>query len=64
MRIMQSVIHIGRRRLPGTPGDPLTLALALCVKDGMTEAEALCTLHAGVLLRAEALGIRLEGERE
>lgn len=40
------------------------MALALCVEDGMTEAEALCTLHAGVLQRAETLGIRLEGEKE
>jgi hypothetical protein len=60
---MESVIRIGRRR-PGPRADPLALALALCVEDGMTEAEALCTLHAGVLQRAEILGIRLEGEKE
>ena len=61
---MESVIRIAQRRLPRPPADPLGLALALCLEGGMTEAEALCTLHAGVLCRAEALGVRLEGERE
>lgn len=63
MSPMEPVIHIGRR-VPPSPLDPLAVALAMCVRGGMTEAEALCSLHTGVLGRAEALGIRLEGNKE
>jgi hypothetical protein len=64
MRAMEPVIRIGRRQLPGPTLDPLGLAVALCLENGMTEAEALCRLHSGVLRRADALGVRLEGENE
>jgi hypothetical protein len=59
-----SVIHIGRGRLRELPGDALGRALALYAEGGKTEREALCAMHAGVLERARALGIRLEGEKE
>lgn len=64
MGSMEPVIRIGRRPLPGPPLDPLGLAVALCLENGMTEAEALCRLHSSVLRRADALGVRLEGENE
>lgn len=64
MKVMEPVIPIERRRVPGLPADPLGLALALYLERGMTEAEALCKLHAGVLRRADSLGVRLEGEKE
>jgi len=61
---MESVIRIGRRRRPEVAADPLCVALALYVEGGMTEAEALGALHASLLGRAAALGIRLEGAGE
>lgn len=54
-----------RRGGPRAPaGDALGRALALYAEGGRTEGEALCALHAEVLERARALGLRLEGERE
>lgn len=61
---MEPVTRIERRRASGPPADPLAVALALYVETGLTEAEALGALHASVLARAVALGLRLDGERE
>jgi hypothetical protein len=61
---MPSVPVVRRPRPAGTPPDLLGLAVALYLEAGRTEAEALCALHAGVLRRAAAQGIRLEGEAE
>lgn len=60
---MEPFTPIGRR-VPRLPVDPLAIALALYARVGVTEAEALCTLHTGVRRRADTLGVRLEGEKE
>jgi hypothetical protein len=64
MKAMDSVIRIGRGRLPGPPVNPLGLALDVYLEGGMTEAEALCALHACLLSRADTLGVRLGGDEE
>jgi len=58
------VLHLQQRRPPLPPADPLGPALALYLAAGMTEAEALHALHARLLGRAAALGVRLHGELE
>jgi hypothetical protein len=61
--MVESILGAGQRS-PGSCEALLGRALALYVEGGMTEAEALCALHSGVLERAGALGVLLEGDRE
>jgi len=56
--------RLSQHRSPAPPTDPLGPALALCVAGGMSEVEAIRSLHVRLLGRAAALGLRLYGELE
>jgi len=61
---MHAAIRLLQSLPPAPPSDLLEPAVALCLAGGMTEAEALHALHARLIGRAAALGVRLYGEVE